>query len=50
MDLLDNGGGCGGHADVDGDDHGDGHGVFFNMKFQTMIKKNCIASSIFFLY
>ena len=25
MDLLDSGGGCGGHGDVDGDGDGDGH-------------------------
>ena len=27
MDLLDSGGGCGGHGDVDGDCDGDGHGM-----------------------
>ena len=26
VDLLDNGGGCGGHGDVIGDGAGDGHG------------------------
>ena len=29
MDLLDSGGGCGGHGDVDGDGDGDGHGDIF---------------------
>ena len=27
MDLLDSGGGCGGHGDVDGDGDGDGHDI-----------------------
>ena len=29
MDLLDSGGGCSGHGDVDGDGDGDGHGDIF---------------------
>ena len=27
MDLLDSGGGCGGHGDVDGDGDGDGYDI-----------------------
>ena len=34
MDLLDSGGGCGGHGDVDGDGDGDGHGDIFQYELE----------------
>ena len=37
MDLLDSGGGYGGHGDVDGDGDGDGHGDIFQYETVHLI-------------